>query len=281
MNFLKTFYLVATLLGCVNLAAMQEVPSDEEVKASITNILKMCEEKLQDNAEKTRVLKCLLLDSKKGVNPGNQAFIEWINAIIKDGNHLDITNHTITECPLIAVGRFNGVIGDMREQMPEFDRRCIIITTETLKKLSLPELRFVLAHEIGHIAHQHIQKKNKFALGASILAGIAAGTAMELCSNASMLKRLAYAGLSVGMSLLAIYPIKQKLSRHYEYEADNFAALVIKDEQACECLRKINDELPLKYKILQAVGLASHPTDNERIARMQATIRKLKNQVKQ
>lgn len=39
MNFLKIFYLTATLLGCVNLIAMQEVPSDEELQVSINQIV--------------------------------------------------------------------------------------------------------------------------------------------------------------------------------------------------------------------------------------------------
>ena len=140
-------------------------------------------------------------------------------------------------------------------------------------RFTQPELRFVLAHEIGHIARGHIWKSvGWFALfafpGAFLLSlavrrrgGMREPTAVPLALL-----------VLVVLGLLAL-PLQNAISRHMEAEADWMALRTTRDPTAAVALFRrfvpttLEEPRPSTFDYLM---LENHPTLVQRIAMAQA-----------
>ncbi len=129
--------------------------------------------------------------------------------------------------------------------------RKIVLFDTLVEQLAEVELEAVLAHEIGHFKKKHIPKSLLAAAAGSLVAfyliallarqewfyhsfGFAAG---------SIVPALLLFGLLSGAVTFWFSPIAHWWSRRYEYQADAFAASVMKESQSLiGALRKLNEK---------------------------------------
>jgi len=152
-------------------------------------------------------------------------------------------------------------------------RRVILWDTLTDGRFSPAEIRFVLAHEIGHLARDHIWKSVAwYALfafpGAFLIARLTRRRGGMADPNAVPLSLF----LLVALSLLAL-PVQNAITRHLEAEADWMALQTTRDPAAgrklfhrftTTTLDKPNPSM-FEYLVLE-----NHPTIAQRIAMVNA-----------
>ncbi len=153
--------------------------------------------------------------------------------------------------------------------------RKIVLFDTLIQQLAEPELEAVLAHEIGHSKRRHVLKM----LIASALGSLAAFYALALLAQQSWFYRsfgfepgsivpaLLLFGLLSGVVTFWFSPVMHWWSRHYEYEADAFAAEVTRGAEALiGALRKLNEKnlSNLTPHPLYSGFYYSHPTLLER-----------------
>jgi len=138
--------------------------------------------------------------------------------------------------------------------------RKIILFDTLVQQLDQPELESVLAHEIGHYKKGHILKRIVLAMGGSLPFFFL----VALLAKADWLLRgfgfapwdivpaLLLFCLLAGMVTFWVAPVFHLLSRRHEYEADAYAASLIKrNEPLIAALRKLNEK--------NLSNLAPHP----------------------
>jgi STE24 endopeptidase len=129
--------------------------------------------------------------------------------------------------------------------------RKIVLFDTLCEQLAEPELEAVLAHEIGHFKMKHIPK----TLLMSALGSLAGFFALSFLASQEWFYRafrfapgniapaLLLFGLLAGVVTFWLSPLAHWWSRRYEYQADAFAAGVIKDSHPLvAALRKLNEK---------------------------------------
>jgi STE24 endopeptidase len=129
--------------------------------------------------------------------------------------------------------------------------RKIVLFDTLVQQLTEPELEAVLAHEIGHYKKKHIPKMLAFS-AVSSLAGfylISVLARQEWFYRAfgfepgNVAPALLLFGLLAGTVTFWFSPLIHSWSRRYEYQADAFAAQVMKEAQSLiGALRKLNEK---------------------------------------
>jgi STE24 endopeptidase len=129
--------------------------------------------------------------------------------------------------------------------------RKIVLFDTLMQQQAEPELEAVLAHEIGHFKRKHIPKT--LLLGA--LSSLAGFRIIAWLSHQDWFYRsfgfqpgglvpaLLLFGLLSGAATFWLSPVAHWWSRRHEYEADAFAAGVMKEAQSLiQALRKLNEK---------------------------------------
>ena len=153
--------------------------------------------------------------------------------------------------------------------------RKIVLFDTLIQHLAEPELEAVLAHEIGHFKEKHIPKM----LVASALGSLAGFYLLAWLARqtwfyrsfgfdaASLVPALLLFGLLSGLLTFWFSPLAHWWSRRYEYQADAFAAQVMKEPRPLVgALRKLNEKnlSNLTPHPLYSGFYYSHPTLLER-----------------
>lgn len=275
MNFLKTFYLAAGLLGCVTLAAMHDVPSDNEVTASIARIIKRVE---------TEGPVTLAVRREHLVNPATP-FINWVHEIIEKAKSFHDDKNECLICLEINPQEEIYLGGTKTNACTSK----ILISVGALKKCTLPELRFTLAHEMGHILlnhedpyhyvvglfnnHPRLIHSTKYAT----LLGVSTGITFGLYGN--LIAGLISATTIPTSFICTCIWLMNSHSRKNEFAADAFAAQALGHVQALESfLLKSRDESltnktqQILYEIRNLLGMLGHPHYKDRISRIKKII---------
>lgn len=153
--------------------------------------------------------------------------------------------------------------------------RKIVLFDTLIQQLSEPELEAVLAHEIGHYKKKHIPRMLVFSAFASLiafylLAQLASRTWFYRAFGfepGNVAPALLLFGLLSGVVTFWFSPIAHWWSRRNEYEADAFAAQVMREPQSLiGALRKLNEKnlSNLTPHPLYSGFYYSHPTLLER-----------------
>jgi STE24 endopeptidase len=153
--------------------------------------------------------------------------------------------------------------------------RKIVLFDTLIQQLSEPELVAVLAHEIGHFKKKHIPKM----LAASALGALAGFFLLSVLARqpwfyqsfgfrpGNVVPALLLFALLSGVVTFWVSPLVHRWSRCYEYEADFFAAQIMKEPRSLiGALRKLNQKnlSNLTPHPLYSGFYYSHPTLLER-----------------
>jgi STE24 endopeptidase len=153
--------------------------------------------------------------------------------------------------------------------------RKIVLFDTLIQQLAEPELEAVLAHEIGHFKKKHIPK----TLAAAALGSLAGFYLVSLLSGQEWFYRafgfepgnivpaLLLFGLLSGVVTFWLSPVAHWWSRRHEYQADAFAAQVMREPgPLIGALRKLNEKnlSNLTPHPLYSGFYYSHPTLLER-----------------
>jgi STE24 endopeptidase len=153
--------------------------------------------------------------------------------------------------------------------------RKIVLFDTLIEQLVEPELEAVLAHEIGHFKKKHIPKMLVFS-AISSLAGFYVLSRLALegwfyrsfgFEPGNIAPALLLFGLLSGVVSFWFSPLAHWWSRRYEYQADSFAAEVMKEPRSLiGALRKLNKKnlSNLTPHPLYSGFYYSHPTLLER-----------------
>jgi STE24 endopeptidase len=129
--------------------------------------------------------------------------------------------------------------------------RKIVLFDTLIQQLAEPELEAVLAHEIGHFKKKHIPKMLAASAAGSLagfyLVSVLAGQAWFYRAfgfePGSIVPALLLFGLLSGVVTFWFSPLAHWWSRRYEYQADAFAAGVMKEAHSLiGALRKLNEK---------------------------------------
>jgi len=153
--------------------------------------------------------------------------------------------------------------------------RKIVLFDTLVAQLAEPELEAVLAHEIGHYKKKHIPKM----LMASALSSLVGFYAISILAKQDWFYRafafepghiapaLLLFGLLAGVFTFWLSPLLHAWSRRYEYQADAFAAEVMKEARSLVgALRKLTEKnlSNLTPHPVYSAFYYSHPTLLER-----------------
>ena len=129
--------------------------------------------------------------------------------------------------------------------------RKIVLFDTLIEQLMEPELEAVLAHEIGHFKKKHIPK----TLIITFLSSLAGFWLVSVLAKEDWFYRsfgfeagniapaLLLFGLLAGVVTFWFSPVAHWWSRRHEYEADAFAAAVMKEARSLiGALRKLNEK---------------------------------------
>ena len=155
--------------------------------------------------------------------------------------------------------------------------RKIVLFDTLIQQMAEPELEAVLAHEIGHYMKKHIVKMLAWS-AISLLAGFYALS--WLAEQAWFYRSFGFGpgnlapafllfGLLVGLVTFWFHPVANFWSRRYEYEADAFAAVTMREpDSLIQALRKLNEKnlSNLTPHPIYSGFYYSHPTLLEREA---------------
>ncbi|HZM04852.1 MAG TPA: M48 family metallopeptidase [Candidatus Saccharimonadales bacterium] len=159
--------------------------------------------------------------------------------------------------------------------------RKIVLFDTLIQQLTALELESVLAHEIGHYKKKHIPKVLAWSMGGWLLAfyilsvlartpwfygsfGFATG---NLFASGNIVPVFLLFTLLAGIVTFWISPLAHQFSRRHEYEADAYAAFLMKEVRSlCGALRKLNEKnlSNLTPHPLYSGFYYSHPTLLER-----------------
>ncbi|MFZ4624815.1 MAG: M48 family metallopeptidase [Rhodoferax sp.] len=161
----------------------------------------------------------------------------------------------------------------------------VVFYDTLLAKLSPPEVDAVLAHELGHFRHRHIQKRiaSMFAIS---LAGFAllGWLAQQVWFYTGLGVQPNVAGPNDALALLLfmlalpvfgffVAPIFAQLSRQHEFEADAYAVAQTSGPDLAAALLKMyqDNASTLTPDPVYVAFYYSHPGASERLARMLAS----------
>jgi len=153
--------------------------------------------------------------------------------------------------------------------------RKIVLFDTLVQQLTEPELEAVLAHEIGHYKKRHIPKMLVASalgslLGFYVISWLARQAAFSRAfgfAPGHLAPALLLFGLLAGAVTFWLSPLLHAWSRRYEYQADAFAATVMKESRSLVgALRKLSEKnlTNLTPHPLYSGFHYSHPTLLER-----------------
>ena len=153
--------------------------------------------------------------------------------------------------------------------------RKIVLFDTLIQQLSEPELEAVLAHEIGHYKKKHIPKMLVFSAVSSLIAFYVIALLAQQSwfyqafgfEPGNLAPALLLFGLLSGVVTFWFSPVAHWWSRRNEYEADAFAAQVMREPRSLiGALRKLNEKnlSNLTPHPLYSGFYYSHPTLLER-----------------
>ncbi len=161
----------------------------------------------------------------------------------------------------------------------------VVFYDTLLAKLTPEEVEAVLAHELGHFSHRHVQKRLLVMLGLS-LGGLAllgqlsnyGGFYLSLGVQPSMQApndavALLLFGLLMPTASLLFTPLASHFSRQDEFEADAYASVQARPEALRSALLKLHEDnaSTLTPDPLFARVFYSHPPALERLSALGAT----------
>ena len=165
----------------------------------------------------------------------------------------------------------------------------VVFFDTLLARLSAGEVEAVLAHELGHFRHRHVQKRMVLIFGAS-LAGLALlgwlagqsgfyaglGVAPNLSAPNSALALLLFS-LALPPFMFFVSPLAALLSRKHEFEADAYACAQADGRDLANALLKLHEDnaATLTPDPLYARFYYSHPPAPERLAALTAPVQAL------
>jgi STE24 endopeptidase len=159
-----------------------------------------------------------------------------------------------------------------------FNTRRIVIWDTTIRRMTRPELLFVMGHEMGHYVLNHVWK----LVALSVVSLIVSLYAAYRLSGAIIRRygsRMGFASLSDVASMpllfalltavnLAITPVQFAVVRHYEHEADRFGLEITRfNHSAATAFVKLQTDalaIPLPGLLFQ-MWHGTHPTLGDRI----------------
>ena len=160
----------------------------------------------------------------------------------------------------------------------------VVFFDTLLSKLSVEEVEAVLAHELGHFKHRHVQKRiaTMFALslaGFALLGWLSGkvwfytglGVAPSLGAPNDALALLLFL-LVVPVFAYFVAPLGARLSRRHEFEADAYAARQASGDDLSRALLKLHEDnaSTLTPDPLYVRFYYSHPPASERLAALKA-----------
>jgi STE24 endopeptidase len=160
----------------------------------------------------------------------------------------------------------------------------VVFFDTLLSKLSPEEVEAVLAHELGHFKHRHVQKRiaTMFAVslaGFALLGWLSAkpwfysalGVAPSLGAPNDAVALLLFL-LVVPVFGYFVAPIGARLSRRHEFEADAYAAKQASGDDLSRALLKLHEDnaATLTPDPLYVRFYYSHPPASERLAALKA-----------
>ena len=160
----------------------------------------------------------------------------------------------------------------------------VVFFDTLLSKLSVEEVEAVLAHELGHFKHRHVQKRiaTMFALslaGFALLGWLSGkvwfytglGVAPSLGAPNDALALLLFL-LVVPVFAYFVAPLGARLSRRHEFEADAYAARQASGDDLSRALLKLYEDnaSTLTPDPLYVRFYYSHPPASERLAALKA-----------
>jgi STE24 endopeptidase len=160
----------------------------------------------------------------------------------------------------------------------------VVFFDTLLQRLTPTEVEAVLAHELGHFRHRHVQKRMLAMFAGS---GVALAALGWLAGQSAF-----YAGLGVQPNLVApndalalilfmlvlpivsffVTPLMAQLSRRHEFEADAYACAQADGRQLASALLKLHEDnaSTLTPDPLYVRFYYSHPPASERLAALPA-----------
>jgi Zn-dependent protease with chaperone function len=164
------------------------------------------------------------------------------------------------------------------------DKKNIFVGTGILKTLSHEELKAVIAHELGHLKHNHIEHDKVTNLFSKLTLAFAASPLFA--------KLVLKNKIDLKIWLLFLFPrvvyefwIIETMERE-ENEADAFSAEITKNPTAmASALRKMDikileeiEGMPFKQRLMAKLKQDSQPSTKNRIARLEAMAANLPEQ---
>ncbi|MBW7900498.1 MAG: M48 family metallopeptidase [Rhodocyclaceae bacterium] len=161
------------------------------------------------------------------------------------------------------------------------DNKRIVFFDTLLERLEPAEIEAVLAHELGHFRHRHVQQRMALAFAASlvflaILGQLAdapwffAGLGVADAAAHGQAMALVLFFLAVPAFAFPLTPLGSLLSRRNEFEADRYAAAHARADDLVRALVKLYEDnaATLTPDPLHSLFYDSHPPAAIRIARL-------------
>ncbi|MDI4631904.1 M48 family metallopeptidase [Pelomonas sp. V22] len=161
----------------------------------------------------------------------------------------------------------------------------VVFFDTLLERLAPDEIEAVLAHELGHFKHRHVQKRilSMFALsllGFALLGWLSSQVGFYLGLGvqpnlAAPNNALALLLLMLALPVFVFFftPLGSRLSRKHEFEADAYARAQSSGEDLARALLKLHEDNAgtLTPDPVYARFYYSHPPASERLAALQAS----------
>jgi STE24 endopeptidase len=159
-----------------------------------------------------------------------------------------------------------------------FNTKRIVIWDTTLKRMTEPELLFVVGHEMGHYVLNHVWKSVALSIVSLIASLYAAyrlsgiiirryGARMGFVALSDVASMPLLFALLAGVSLV-ITPVEFAFTRHYEHEADRFGLEITRASHSAGTafVKLQTDALAVpRPGVLFQIWHGSHPTLGDRI----------------
>ncbi|HEX5801710.1 MAG TPA: M48 family metallopeptidase [Azospira sp.] len=158
----------------------------------------------------------------------------------------------------------------------------IVFFDTLLERLKAEEIEAVLAHELGHFRHRHVQKRIAlmFAVSLAFLALLGqlidapwffAGLGVSDAAGHGQAMALILFFLALPAFTFPLTPLGSLLSRRNEFEADRYAAAHARSDDLVQALVKLYEDnaATLTPDPLHSLFYDSHPPAAIRIARLQ------------
>lgn len=181
-----------------------------------------------------------------------------------------LANMNVPVRRILVIPAFNGATPNAFVSGIFDRRRYLFIAERLLTELPPEEVDAVVAHEIGHLVDRHVPRLAIAAVAVLVFAAalLTWATSTALASASEHARRPVYA-IDGAMAVLAMLYITRRMSRRFEFEADEFSARAIGSPlPMANALRSIARENWLPNDDRKGGAFASHPTIRQRLERL-------------